>query len=75
MDIEIASILYYEKEREVHITIDHNTILVFDLHADVKPQIEKIAIFNKEHWDLSDEGIIYIDLRIKNKVFYCKRED
>jgi hypothetical protein len=38
-------------------------------------QIEKIVIFNKEYLDINNETIIYIDLRIKNKVFYCLNEN
>ena len=75
IDLKIGKVQYYPVEREVHIHLDNNTILLFSLNPDTEKQIEKAAIFNKEHLKLNDIKLIYIDLRIKNKVFYCIDED
>jgi len=74
IEINISEIKYYMTEREVHIKTDKNTILIFNLNSNIKEQIEKIAIFNKEHVNINKNSIVYIDLRIKNKVFYCTTE-
>ncbi len=71
ISIKINKIVYYEVEREIHMTTDKNTILIFDLDGEIKNQIEKLAIFNKELLDINKIPLIYIDLRINNKIFYC----
>ena len=75
LSIEIKKTEYYEIEREVHFYINNDTILIFDLNWDIKKQIESIVIFNKENFNLNQDWIIYIDLRIKDKIFYCTKED
>lgn len=75
INIKIQSLIYYEIERELHIKTDKNTTIIFDLDWDIKEQIKKLAIFNKEHVDLTQSPIIYIDLRINNKIFYCTEEE
>ncbi len=74
--IKVINIYYFEKERELHLNTQNNTKLIFDINWDVEWQIKKIAIFNKENSNIAKtEGIIYIDLRIKNKIFYCTKEE
>lgn len=75
INIEILNIKYYVTERELHIKIKNDTTLIFDLNWDYKEQIEKIVIFNKENTKISNSDIIYIDLRIKNKIFLCKTKE
>jgi len=72
--INISEIKYYITEREVHLKTDKKTILIFNLNSNIKEQIEKIAILNKEHININKNSIVYIDLRVKNKVFYCTTE-
>jgi len=74
IELNIKEIKYYIIERELHIKTDNDTILIFNLDSDIKEQIEKITIFNKEHKNIEKSNIIYVDLRIKNKVFYCTTE-
>jgi len=73
--LKIKDVKYYVIEREVHIKTDNDTIIIFDLNLNPKEQIEKISVFNKDHININKKSIIYIDLRIKNKVFYCTNED
>lgn len=75
LSASIKSIVYYPVEREVHLITNNDIILIFNLSELVDTQIEKLMIFNKEHFNLSKSWIIYIDLRIKNKVFYCDSEN
>ncbi|MDD3646150.1 MAG: FtsQ-type POTRA domain-containing protein [Candidatus Gracilibacteria bacterium] len=75
LSTSIKSINYYPIEREAHYITNNDIILIFDLNGLVDDQIEKLMIFNKEYLNLSKSGIIYIDLRIKNKVFLCNSEN
>ena len=72
--IKIKDLNYYITEREIHIFLENNNRLIFDLTENIKEQIEKIAIFNKEKFNLKNKKIFYIDIRIKNKIFYCPIE-
>ena len=75
IEINISELKYFLTERELHIKTDKDTTLIFNLDSDIKEQIEKVSIFNKEHINIEKSSIIYIDLRIKNKVFYCTNEN
>lgn len=75
INIKIEKLIYYEIEREIHVVTDKNTTIIFDLDSDIKKQIEKLAIFHKEQMDITKNPIIYIDLRINNKIFYCTEEE
>lgn len=75
--LKVKDIYYYEREREVHFNINNDTKLIFDLNTNtLEEQITKIAIYNKEHKNLiSTNSIIYIDLRVPNKIYYCEKEN
>jgi len=75
VNIKIKNVIYYVIERELHIEITNGTRIIFDLDSDTKNQIEKLAVFNKEQSDIGKISIIYIDLRINNKIFYCTKEN
>ncbi|MDD2907961.1 MAG: hypothetical protein PHH98_04940 [Candidatus Gracilibacteria bacterium] len=76
INIKITDLYYYEVERELHIITENGNRLIFSLDDDINPmeQIEKLVIFNKEHYSIIDKKIPYIDLRIKKKIFYCEEE-
>ncbi len=69
--IWIKDIDYYVKEREAIITINNDSKIIFDLDWDIMNQIKNLIIFNKEHLDISKNSVVYIDLRIKNKIYFC----
>ena len=69
----IGDIYYFPKEREVHIDID-KTKLIFDINGDIDEQIQRLLIFTKENTKLKNSNILYIDLRVKNKIFFCTLE-
>lgn len=71
MFIKIKRVLYYKKERELHLYTSKGMILIFDIQGDIGDQIEKLLIFNKKYFKEIEKGIVYIDLRIKDRIFYC----
>lgn len=66
--LNIKKVLYYTDEREIHIITSKKTRLIFDLTWDIMNQITSYNIMRDK---LPKEHFYYIDLRIKNKVFYC----
>lgn len=72
--IQIKDIIYYPTEREVIIDIQWNTKLIFDLEKTVWVQVKRLAIFDTENIKIDAAELLYIDLRISNKVFYCTTE-
>ena len=66
---------YYDTEREFHIYGENNMRILFDLESDIASQVEKLIVFHKEEKDLTQGGIVYIDLRVKNKIFYCEIDE
>jgi hypothetical protein len=75
LNIKIKNTIYYVIERELHIITENGLNIIIDLDYDTKLQIEKLAIFNKEQLDIGKNPLIYIDLRINNKIFYCTPEN
>lgn len=75
INIKIKNIIYYVIERELHIETENETIIIIDLDSDTKLQVEKLAIYNKEQFDIEKNPMVYIDLRINNKIFYCTTEN
>jgi hypothetical protein len=68
---QVSSIYYFPKEREVHVDLENGTKLLFDLEGDIQDEIKKLLIFHKEQSDLKNVAFVYIDLRVKNKIFFC----
>ncbi len=68
---QVFDMLYYQNEREAHIILKSGVRLIFDLNTDSTEQIEKIAVFHKESQNILSWELTYIDLRIKNRIFYC----
>lgn len=63
---------YYKKESEFHIVTEKWTIIIFDLNKDINVQVKKLNIFlNKKDIKKNKNAIIYIDLRVNQKIFYC----
>jgi len=74
IDINIEELTYYKIERELHIKTN-NSILIFSLDENISNQIEKLVIFNKDYKNISKAWIYYIDIRVKDKIFYCPNEE
>lgn len=75
--IEISNLKYYEKERELHIILNNITRLIFSLDEsiDIDEQIKNLAVFNKDNSPIANNDKIYIDLRVKWKIFFCSLEN
>ncbi len=73
--IKITSLNFYSVEREFHVEINNFTTIIFSIDDDISvdEQIKNLAIFNKDYKKINKKDIIYIDLRIKNKAFFCDR--
>lgn len=71
--IEITALKYYEKEREFHLITNNFTRLIFSLDDDISidEQIKNLAVFDRDNSKISANDKVYIDLRIKWKVFFC----
>ncbi len=70
---QIKALYYFPKEREVHVDTD-TTKLIFDIDGDIEDQIKRLVVFTKEKSNIKKTWILYIDLRIKNKIFFCTLE-
>lgn len=78
LTISIKNIEYYPIEREAHFNLKNNIKLIFDINQNkiwIDREIKKLLIFNKENYNLTKGWIIYIDLRIKWKIFYCEEKN
>ncbi len=72
--VSVWEIIYYVKEAEVHIINQNGTRILFDLNKEEKVQIEKLNIFNKNYASKVNIWIVYIDLRINEKIIYCAKD-
>lgn len=77
LNIQIKDLYYYEIWKELHIELESGTLLIFSIddNALEDVQIEKLAIFNKDHFEINNWNFVYIDLRVNNKIFYCSVEN
>ncbi len=73
LDIKIKNIQYRPSIREVHLVLEDNSLLIFSLDEDKDEQVKKLVIFHKDQQNINDAALIYMDLRIKNKIFYCDK--
>lgn len=71
ISLQIENIIYYQTQRELHLLTQNNNRLIFDINEDTQKQVEKLAIFQTENNILNKNDILYTDLRIQNKIFFC----
>ncbi|MCP4523378.1 MAG: hypothetical protein GY828_04100 [Candidatus Gracilibacteria bacterium] len=74
IDTSIVDIYYYPIEKEVHFQLESGALLLLTFATSLNDQIKKSAIYNTEYRALSHPDIVYLDLRIKNKIFFCDVE-
>jgi hypothetical protein len=73
-DLKIYKIRFFPIERELHIVLDNNTILIFSLWKDLKNELERFFIFkNLRKKDFLES--YYIDLRIDKRIFFCLKSN
>lgn len=75
LGIEIDSFYYFPQERELHIDFSTGNKVIFDLNENTENQIKKLLIFHTEQYDLKQNTMVYIDLRVKWKIFFCTTEN
>ncbi len=73
--IDIKTVIYYYKEAEVHLIDQNEMRIIFDLNKEEEVQIEKLSIFNKNYASTVKIWIVYIDLRINEKIIYCAKDN
>lgn len=75
VNLKIEDIIYYKIAKEVHFIINNKTRVIFDLEElkwwEIEEKLKQILVFNKEKINITKPWIIYIDNRIKSKIFYC----
>lgn len=73
--VKVTDINYYKKESELHITNKDWTIIIFDLNKEPQIQVEKLNIFYKKYLSKIKLWIIYVDLRVNEKIYYCATDN
>jgi hypothetical protein len=71
VNLVINNIIYYKTSREVHFIINNKTRIIFNIEWDLEEKLKQIFVFSKEKINITKPGIIYIDNRVKSKIFYC----
>lgn len=71
VQLQVQDLHYYVAERELIIVLESGIELIFDLTKNLWEQIEKLVVFHNESGDITKKNLIYIDLRITNKIFFC----
>lgn len=72
MQTEVTSVRYLPIAREVHLKTEDNLTLWLSTTKDYKEQIDKLHTIYKVA-ELDKEDLVYIDLRVKEKIIYCPR--
>jgi len=70
--LEISEVLYLPVAREVHLYTKDGLALWLTTEKDYKVQIDKLGSVYKIA-ALDEEDLVYIDLRVKEKIIYCQR--
>ena len=71
--MQVKGIKYFSIERELHFTLDTGMIIWLTTTKEYKQQIDKLNIIYEEA-ELNAEELMYIDLRVKEKVIYCPKK-
>lgn len=71
LDIKTKDLDYFPVERELHINSDSWTKYIFDIAWNLDEQVSKTKAFLDKNKDTLWSKIIYMDLRIIWKIFYC----
>lgn len=72
-DLKVLSVKYFPVCREIHLKASENFDVWIDLTSDYRSQIDKLKIAS-EKLNLENTGLEYVDLRIRNKIFYKEKK-
>lgn len=70
-----SKLKYYITEKELLVSTPNESIFIFDLNANIKNQVQKLAIFQKEKEDFAQKKYIYLDVRVPQRLFLCRYEE
>lgn len=71
----IAKLVYFKTENELHISLDTGSVIIFELNEDLYRQIALLKFYNDMNKDVLSTGeIYYVDVRIIWKIFACKEK-
>lgn len=73
LDQKITNIKYFPVAREAHLVTADKTELWLDLTRDYRGQLDKITTASTA-LDRQHNQYVYLDLRIRNKIFYKKKK-
>lgn len=68
-------IIYHVKEGELHIQDENESYYIFDLSKNPKVQIEKLNIFLKKYLKDLENKLMYVDLRVNERIIYCDKSE
>lgn len=71
--IKLDYLEYFPEERETHIILKDNKRLIFYLKWELENQIKKLVLFYQNYSNTWKKDLIYIDLRIKERIYYCEK--
>jgi len=69
--LDTIEVQYYLLSHELHITNEKWVRFLFDLHRDPLVQLRKLNTFYMEYQPVIKKWLVYIDVRIDEKIFYC----
>lgn len=69
--VPYEKINYYIAEKEAHVILESWATIIFDLLWDPEVQIEKLSVFHQENLEITNATLIYTDLRIDGKLYFC----
>jgi len=69
--LDVSEVQYYLLSHELHITNEKWVRFLFDLHRDPLVQLRKLNTFYTEYQQVIKKWLVYIDVRIDEKIFYC----
>lgn len=72
---QVVKMKYYITEKELIVSTDNTNIFIFDLNGNIKNQVQKLAIFQKEQSDFTEKKYIYLDIRVPQRLFLCGYEE
>lgn len=71
----ISKLVYFKLENELHINLETGTKIIVELSDNIKNELAILKYYNDDNADiLSSWNIVYIDVRIVNKVYACNEK-
>jgi len=72
--LDIQTVQYYTVSQELHIVNEKWVRFLFDLNRDLAVQLRKLNTFYTQYQSVIKKWLVYVDVRINEKIFYCGLE-